>query len=100
LLTGDIEIDGQEMLMRSISNPKVDIVKVPHHGSAYQSPGFAQWAHAQLAWISVGKGNSYGHPNASTILLFQSAGSQVLSTMDCGHITIGANSFSTSSSCV
>jgi competence protein ComEC len=100
LLTGDIEIDGQEMLMRSISDPKVDIVKVPHHGSAYQSPGFAQWVHAQLAWISVGKGNSYGHPNASTILLFQSAGSQVLSTMDCGHITIGVNSFSTSSSCV
>ncbi len=100
LLTGDIEVEGQDILMSSISNPNVDIVKVPHHGSAYQSPDFAGWAHANLAWISVAKENSYGHPNPTTILLYQTAGSQVLTTMDCGHISIGAKALSTSRPCV
>jgi len=100
LLTGDIEVDGQSQLMQRVSNPMVDIVKVPHHGSAYQLPEFANWVQAKLAWISVGLDNSYGHPNATTILLYQTAGSTVLSTMNCGHISVGANSYSTSRSCV
>jgi competence protein ComEC len=100
LLTGDVEIDGQNQLMQSVSNPEVDLVKVPHHGSAYQSPEFANWVHAKLAWISVGKDNSYRHPNSTTILSYQTAGSTVLTTMECGHISVGANSYSTSRSCV
>ncbi|MFM1787201.1 MAG: hypothetical protein RL228_1151 [Actinomycetota bacterium] len=100
LLTGDIEIDAQNNLMNSIANPAVDIVKVPHHGSAYQSPDFASWVGAEFAWISVSADNDYGHPNPTTISLYQSAGSQVLSTKDCGHIVIGQNSYSTSRSCV
>ena len=100
LLTGDIEIDGQNALMNSVSDPAADLVKVPHHGSAYQSPDFAKWVHAQVAWISVAKENPYGHPNASTISMFQAAGSTVLSTMNCGHISIGPNSYSTSHPCV
>jgi competence protein ComEC len=100
LLTGDIEIDAQNNLMNSISNPAVDIVKVPHHGSVYQSPDFASWVDAKFAWISVSADNDYGHPNPTTISLYQSAGSQVLSTKDCGHIVIGQTSYSTSRSCV
>lgn len=100
LLTGDIEIDGQERLMHSISNPKVDLVKVPHHGSAYQSPDFAKWVSATIAWISVGAENDYGHPNPTTIGMYQVAGSIVLPTSRCGHIAIGASSFSTTRSCV
>ena len=100
LLTGDIEIDGQNNLMNAISHLDIDLVKVPHHGSAYQSPGFAIWASARIAWISVGAENSYGHPNANTILLYQSAGSKILTTLDCGFISIGASAYSTSRGCV
>lgn len=100
LLTGDIEIDGQNNLMQSLSSPEVDLVKVPHHGSAYQAPEFASWISAQLAWISVSADNDYGHPNPTTIGMYQAAGSIVLSTKDCGHISIGASGFSTSQPCV
>lgn len=100
LLTGDIEIDAQESLMKSISNPNVDIVKVPHHGSAYQAPNFAKWLAPDLAWISVAEENSYGHPNPTTISLYRSTGAEVLTTSLCGHILIGDNSFSTSRPCV
>ena len=100
LLTGDIEIDGQSSMMKSLNQLSVDLVKIPHHGSAYQSPEFARWVSASIAWISVGAGNSYGHPNANTILLYESAGSKVLTTKDCGYISIGPTSYSTSRECV
>jgi competence protein ComEC len=100
LLTGDIEVDGQNNLMNSIGQLDVDLVKVPHHGSAYQSPGFAKWTSASLAWISVGEGNSYGHPNANTILMYQSAGSKVLTTLECGYLSFGRDAFSSSRGCV
>lgn len=100
LLTGDIEIDGQSNLMYSIGQLDVDLVKVPHHGSAYQSPDFAKWVSAGVAWISVGEGNNYGHPNANTILTYQSAGSIVLTTLDCGYISFGSDAYSTSRGCV
>ena len=32
----------------------VDVVKVPHHGSGHQDPGFAQWVRAPIALICVG----------------------------------------------
>lgn len=100
LLTGDIEIEAQEKLMQTISNPNVDLVKVPHHGSAYQAPDFAKWANPKIAWISVAEENSYGHPNPTTVLLYQVTGAEVLTTSKCGHITFANNAFSTSRPCV
>lgn len=100
LFTGDLEIDGQEKLMNEITNPNVDLVKVPHHGSVYQAPDFAAWLQPKLAWISAGLENPYGHPNPTTISLYRQSGAIVLTTSDCGHITIGPDNYATSKSCV
>ncbi len=62
LLTGDVEREAQAEIMRSLTSVDVDVVKVPHHGSANLDEGFATWAHAEIALISVGQDNDYGHP--------------------------------------
>ncbi len=62
LLTGDIEREAQAEIMREVRSVDVDVVKAPHHGSANLDEGFASWASAEIALISVGKDNDYGHP--------------------------------------
>jgi competence protein ComEC len=43
---------------------KIDIIKIPHHGSKNGlTKNFLDLANPRVAVISVGKNNSYGHPN-------------------------------------
>jgi competence protein ComEC len=49
------------------SSVDVDVVKVPHHGSANLDPGFSEWAEPEIALISVGEVNDYGHPARAAI---------------------------------
>jgi len=45
-----------------------DILKVSHHGSEYaSSEGFLAAVDPEIAVISVGKDNDYGHPSQDTI---------------------------------
>ena len=62
LITGDIEREAQAEIMREVKSVEVDVVKVPHHGSANLAEGFADWVGAEIALISVGQDNEYGHP--------------------------------------
>ncbi len=67
LLTGDIEVEAQEALLRAGMDLRADLLKVPHHGSAYQSPAFLRAVHAAVGVISVGRGNDYGHPSPALL---------------------------------
>ncbi len=88
LLPGDIEPEAQEAIMAATSNLTVDVVKVPHHGSRYQHPRFAEWTHGRLAVISVGKGNTYGHPAPETIASWQELGALVGRTDEQGDLAV------------
>ena len=60
LLTGDIE-ENEKLIGDKIR--ATDILKVSHHGSAYSSQDdFLDRVAIKDALISVGQGNSYGHP--------------------------------------
>jgi competence protein ComEC len=67
LLPGDAEVEAQQDLLTSGVDLSADVLKVPHHGSAYFDPDFLAAVHPRLALISVGAGNDYGHP--ATLLL-------------------------------
>ena len=67
LLTGDIEPEAQAAVAADLQQQRFDVVKVPHHGSRYQSPLLTSWAPAPVALISVGAGNDYGHPASLTV---------------------------------
>jgi competence protein ComEC len=80
LLTGDIEPEAQADLLASDVDLRADVLKVPHHGSAHQDPEFLAAVGARVALTSVGAGNDYGHPAASTLDELRSEGAQTLRT--------------------
>jgi len=88
VLPGDIEPAAQAAVMAENPSPAADVAKVPHHGSRYQDPSFASWTGATLSLISVGSGNSYGHPAASTIDNWQVAGAQIARTDQQGGLAV------------
>ena len=85
---GDMEPLTQAILAPELTG--VDIYKVCHHGSAYQDEGFTRALDPQLALISVGAENSYGHPSANTIALLRQVGAKVLRTDTDGAIAVRA----------
>ncbi len=81
LMTGDVEPSAQATLLRRYGGAlAVDVLKVPHHGSRYQDPGFLAAAGARVALVSAGLGNDYGHPNPGTLALLTGEGAHVLRT--------------------
>ncbi len=77
---GDIEPPAQADILRSNQIPRVDILKVSHHGSAYQDQGLMKALSPKVAVISVGAGNSYGHPSLETIASLENLGAVVKRT--------------------
>lgn len=89
---GDIEPPVQEKLRGRIG--RVDIYKVAHHGSRYQDPALMRELAPTVALISVGAGNTYGHPAESTIAALERLHAKVLRTDRDGAIAVDARNHS------
>ncbi|MEV6156655.1 ComEC/Rec2 family competence protein [Nonomuraea sp. NPDC052129] len=87
LLSGDIETEAQDALLRRLA-PRADILKVPHHGSRRLDPAFFASVGARAALISVGADNDYGHPAPSTIALLHRLGARVYRTDRSGDLAV------------
>jgi competence protein ComEC len=85
---GDLEPPAQNEILGSVR--EVDIYKVCHHGSKYQDEELMSALSAQVAVISVGAKNSYGHPAPETIDYLTRLGTQVLRTDEDGAVAITA----------
>lgn len=101
LVTGDIEPDAQKMIVELMptfatgrAHEKLQLLKVAHHGSKYQDLRFNALANPDIAIISVGAGNKYGHPAESTLKLFR----KVVRTDLSGAIAIDPKAASISAS--
>ena len=86
---GDMEPLTQAQITPLVG--RVDIYKVSHHGSKFQDESFTQALSPTISIISVGVGNSYGHPAPETIQSLTRLGSRVLRTDLDGAIAIRAN---------
>jgi beta-lactamase superfamily II metal-dependent hydrolase len=100
LLTGDIEKGGERALVAGGRDLKsetgrgleVDVVKVPHHGSKSSSTApFVAATGAKVAVISVGKSSLFGHPHREVVERWEASGAQVLTTGECGTITVATD---------
>jgi competence protein ComEC len=82
LLTGDAEIEEQiEVLaVAGAAAVRADVLKMPHHGSAYQLPAFLAAVRPAVVLVSVGVANDYGLPNVSTLDRLAAGGARVLRT--------------------
>jgi len=90
LLTGDISSEIENNII-DISNKdmKADVLKVSHHGSKYSSSSiFLDALDVELAIISVGCDNPYGHPAEVVIDRLYSYAVEYISTCDEGTITL------------
>ena len=85
---GDIEPPVQSQLVSRIG--EVDIYKVAHHGSRFQDLDLMRELSPQVAVISVGATNTYGHPAPATISALTQLGAKVLRTDIDGAVAIKA----------
>ena len=88
LLTGDAEAE-----LAPIDPGPVDLLKVAHHGSADAGlPGLLARASPQLAVISSGAGNAYGHPAPETLAALADGGVPLRRTDTNGEVVIEVRS--------
>ena len=89
LLPGDVEEVGEEMLMLSSFELDCDLLKVPHHGGfSHTSEEFFERIDPEIAVISVGEENPYGHPARATVDALERMGCMVYRTDQRGDIVI------------
>ncbi|WP_243789462.1 ComEC/Rec2 family competence protein [Saccharopolyspora gloriosae] len=88
LLTGDVELPGQAELLTSGIDLRAEVLKVPHHGSRYTTPALLTAVRPQLAVISVGAGNDYGHPSPLIMGALTRMGVRIQRTDRSGDIAI------------
>lgn len=68
LFMGDAGIPREEYLLERYNLPKINFLKVGHHGSdTSSSKEFINSINPQYSIISVGKNNLYNHPKASVL---------------------------------
>ena len=90
LMGGDMEPEAQQELERSLPALRVDVLKVPHHGSRYQDAGLLTGLGARLAVVSVGADNDYGHPAADVLTALEATGAEVWRTDLDGDVLVVA----------
>jgi competence protein ComEC len=89
LLTGDIGAEVERSIVPHLSHVPVRILKVAHHGSRTSTSEelLRAWA-PQVAVISCGRGNRFGHPAPEVLRRLKMARVRVLRTDRDGEVTI------------
>ena len=92
LFASDVFREGELSMLSRNLELEADVLKVPHHGSrTSSSQTFLEAVAPRLSVVSVGAGNSFGHPNAQVMGRLQDAvgnPDHVLLTSMLGDITL------------
>ncbi|HVI70353.1 MAG TPA: MBL fold metallo-hydrolase, partial [Pyrinomonadaceae bacterium] len=89
LLAGDAESQTEHRLMTKELNLLTKVLKVSHHGSKYASSGdFLNRVKPEIAIVSCGAWNRYGHPNQGVLDRLRAANVKLYRTDLPGEITI------------
>ncbi|NLG27595.1 MAG: DNA internalization-related competence protein ComEC/Rec2 [Chloroflexi bacterium] len=89
LLTADIDAETEAALVRGGASLQADLLKVAHHGAGGgSSEGFLRAVDPQVALISVGADNDYGHPAPETLARLAAADVRVLRTDQRGTLEV------------
>lgn len=89
LLTGDISAEVERTLVPRLTRARVRVLKVAHHGSRTStSHDLLDAWQPQVALVSAGRGNTFGHPTAEVIGRLESVGAAIYRTDRHGQITL------------
>ena len=84
---GDASQNVESHLLRTYNLPKMNILKVGHHGSRTStSSKFVNQIKPQISLISAGQNNIYSHPHKETLKALKD--SKVFVTKDDGSVKI------------
>ena len=89
LLAGDLEEIGESLAAQGLSAIDGEVLKVSHHGSRTSSTReLLGRFRPEVAVVSAGPDNLYGHPHAETLERLRGAGAMVLRTDRRGAVTV------------
>lgn len=89
LLTGDVEGEGEEALLKEGLLGDVDLLKVAHHGSGNSTKEeFIEQIKPEVSVISCGAGNRYGHPHQELLRRLEAAKSKIVRTDSVGAVDV------------
>lgn len=89
LITGDADAFVEKMLVKYCPVPDIELLMVGHHGSKNSScEEFLKATAPELAVVSAGTNNSYGHPAPETLDRLTALGAQVYRTDLEGSVTV------------
>lgn len=92
LFTGDATEKGEHIAGRELAGWKCHLYKAAHHGSRYSNTEeLLQTIKPEVAIISCGKNNSYGHPHKETLQRLENIHSNMIRTDESGEITVYVN---------
>lgn len=94
LFTGDIEQEAEEYLQKKGNELNCEILKVAHHGSdTSTSEGFLNYTSPDIAVVSAGNNNPFGHPSDRVLSRIKKSGAFIYRTDENGDIAflIGKN---------
>ncbi|MDD4170434.1 MAG: DNA internalization-related competence protein ComEC/Rec2 [Desulfotomaculaceae bacterium] len=94
IFTGDVEIEAQSSLLQRETDLKANILKVPHHGSRLLLPEFVAQVKPEIAVITVGAHNTFGHPAQNTLDILYHNGANVFRTDQDGAVIIKTDGYS------
>ncbi len=81
--------DAESSVVLPLRPPPVEILKVAHHGSADPLlPELLRRTRPQVALVSVGAGNDYGHPAPSTLATLEAADLRLFRTDRDGRVSV------------
>jgi competence protein ComEC len=89
LLTGDIGAEVERAIVPRLVPAKIRVLKVAHHGSRTStSRELLEAWRPQIALISCGRGNPFGHPAPDVIARLEAIGARIYRTDLDGEVTV------------
>lgn len=89
IFTGDAETSAEEKMVDSGRLEHVNVYKVGHHGSSTSSSEvFLEAIRPDIAVISCGKKNKYGHPASEALERIKKFTDKIYRTDECGTVKI------------
>ena len=90
LFMGDAPTAVEELLVRRHGDGlRAQVLKVGHHGSSTStSESFLAAVHPEVALVSVGRRNRYGHPAPAVVRRLERHGVRILRTDLSGHVAL------------
>lgn len=92
LFPGDAETRAEEDMIAAGVLEDIDFLKVSHHGAKEASnTDYLTIVKPEIAAISVGEGNRYGHPTDEAVKRLKAAGATIYRTDEHGSLTFISN---------